>query len=184
MMKKLAVVALALGTLASCKAGSQKLEERITAAEAKLLDSADVKPIDVAAARNVISMYQEYTSRFPKDSLADNYWFKTGELYNAIGVYDSAVWAWKTVTVQYDSSSLAPKSLYWMAFVTENNLTDYGTAVELYKQFLQKYPTNQLAAAAQFSLENMSKSSLDIIREFEAKNGGADSTKKDTLQTK
>ncbi len=182
MMKKLVVIALTLGSVVACKPGNQKLKDRIEMAEIKLLDSADVKPLDSFAARNVIGLYKEYVSRFPKDSLSPKYCFKTGELYNAIGVYDSAVYAWKIVTEQYDSTNLAAKSLYWMAFVTENNIGDQAKAIGLYQQFLQKYPTHQLAAAAQFSLENMNKSSLDIIRDFEAKNGGDTTVRVDTIK--
>ncbi len=53
--------------------------------------------------------------------------------------------------------------MFLMAFAYENYLKDTEKAKQAYEAFLKKYPENQLARDAKFSLDNLGKSPEEVM---------------------
>jgi TolA-binding protein len=77
---------------------------------------------------------------------------------------EKSVSIFKKLHDEYPKSEYAPTGLFMAAFISANELNKYDEATALYKQFLQEYPENDLAASARAELDNMGKSPEDILR--------------------
>ncbi len=70
---------------------------------------------------------------------------------------------------QYPASTYAPSGLFMAGFIYANELQNFGEAEKLYKQFLQEYPDDELAASAQAELDNLGLSPEEILLKNMAK---------------
>lgn len=68
---------------------------------------------------------------------------------------------------KYPASENAPQSLFLSGFILSNDLRNYDEATKRYKLFLEKYPSNSLAAAAQEELNNMGLTPEEILKRTE-----------------
>ena len=82
---------------------------------------------------------------------------------------EKSVSIFKKLHDEYPKSEYAPTGLFMAAFISANELNKYDEATALYKQFLQEYPENDLAASARAELDNMGKSPEDILRNSQPK---------------
>lgn len=155
----------------SCKPGKEKLKETIAANEQKLFNES-TKMLDTATANQILNSYLDFTNRFPDDTLAAGYFFKAGDLYNGMKKYKEAIDVFEQFRLKFPTHRKVPVSLFLEAFIYDNNLHDVEHAKLLYSDFLQKYPSHELARSAQASLNqlNMGLSDEELVRMFEAKN--------------
>lgn len=63
-------------------------------------------------------------------------------------------------------SDLAPKALFYEAFVYETLLSDTTNARKRYEDFLRYYPDHELAPQAQTSLQNLGKTPDQLLEEI------------------
>ncbi len=63
-------------------------------------------------------------------------------------------------------SHLAPKALFYEAFVYENLLSDTTNARQRYEDFLRYYPDHELAPQARTSLQNLGKTPEQLLEEI------------------
>ncbi|MCX7607042.1 MAG: hypothetical protein N2170_07255 [Bacteroidia bacterium] len=63
-------------------------------------------------------------------------------------------------------SDLAPKALFYEAFLYENALADTAKARERYEAFLRYYPGHELAKDARLSLQNLGKTPDQLLKEL------------------
>ena len=82
---------------------------------------------------------------------------------------EKAVSIFKRLHDEYPKSQYAPSGLFMAAFITANELNKYDEATSLYKQFLEEYPDNDLAASARAELDNMGKSPEEILHNSQPK---------------
>lgn len=69
----------------------------------------------------------------------------------------------------YPKSSFAPSGLFMAGFINANELQNYNEATKFYKQFLEDYPNDELAASAKAELDNMGLSPEEILQKNMAK---------------
>lgn len=70
---------------------------------------------------------------------------------------------YKIAAKEYADSSEAPRSLFLAAFITANEIKDYPGARKLYEEFINKFPTHEMAKDAKVEIEIMGKSPDEII---------------------
>lgn len=82
---------------------------------------------------------------------------------------EKAISIFKKLYDEYPESSYAPSGLFMAGFIYANELKNYDEATKLYKQFLQEYPNDELAASAKAELDNMGLTPEEILMKNMAK---------------
>lgn len=186
----LGIISLALLFFVACNSGgsSSSLQEEVKAAEEALKNNPSGQ-LDIPKAEKAVEVYEKYAAAFPDDAQTPELLFKSAEIYRSLQNSKKALEVYQKIFSQYGSSERAPVSLFLMAFCYENELKDKDKAKSLYEEFMQKYPSHELAKSAQFALSNIDKTPEEILKEFEAKakqNGATatDSVKQDSVKKK
>lgn len=181
-MRKL-VSGLALFTLVllfACGAGRDEKIASIKDLESRLLkDSVSAK--DEVAAYNLQVAYTDFAEDFPKDPEASEYLFKAANLSINLGWGESAINILNKFIDLYPNDKRTPEAYFYKAFVYDNQINDDVRAGEVYRTYIEKYPSHEFASAADASIKNLGKSDEDLIKEFEMMNAAADSLAGDTL---
>ncbi len=171
-MKKLNYLLLAGAIfMAAC---SQESKHDAALKELKAMESETfgTSAIDPQLAKKLVERYQYFANAFPEDSTnAIDFLIKGGEVANSVQDGQLAEQLFMTALGKYPKHEKTPKALFMLAFCYENTLGNQEKAGERYKEFLQKYPNDKLAASAQASLNNLGKTPEELVKEFEAKNG-------------
>ncbi len=152
-------------TLVSCTNTRDKLISEINTKEKALFENKDGH-INTSAARETIVLYRYFAEKFPDDTLAVEYLFKAGDVSQGISSFDNALEYFRIITEKYPNSNRAAYSLFLQGYINENSKGDTASARKFYNRFLEKYPTNEMAESARFSLINMGKSPEEIVKGF------------------
>jgi TolA-binding protein len=172
MRKKIltAVMILLSFWICSCKPGKEKLRKNISSNEEKLFNDS-TKMLNDSTAAEVLKEYKEFAEKYPDDTMAPVYLFKSGDLSNGMRRYKEAIDLFTQFLKKYPDHRKAPVSLFMQAFITDNNLRDVEKAKMLYSEFLQKYPNHPLTPSAKASLDqlNMGLTDEQLIKMFEAR---------------
>lgn len=171
MYKYIIGIIVASSLVWSCQTGSSKvkMQAQIKKEEQGLYTSTGQYVYDPKKASQLINLYKNYATSFPKDSLAPDYLFKSAEMLVASKKYTEANKVYEQIILEYPSYKKTPVSLFMEGFNYENNLYDLAKARVCYEKFIQLYPTHKLREAAEISLSHLGKSADDIVKEFEAK---------------
>jgi outer membrane protein assembly factor BamD (BamD/ComL family) len=167
------LVILIAALFVACGSPRKPAIDRITELEKQL--SANPGKPDTAKAEILAAAYNDFARQFPKDSLAPVYLLREGGMLMNFGDGTKAVLVLDQFAQKYSASKQAPQALFLQAFIYENLLFNLAKAGEKYKQFLFRYPKDDLADDAQAALNNLGKTPDELVREFEKK--AADSTK-------
>lgn len=122
-----------------------------------------------------IASYKSLLEEYPESSLAPKALIELANLYQnhadktltSEQSFDNAQKYFREVFDKYQNSDEAPKALFMSAFILANELKRYDDATEAYKLFIEKYPRNPLAVAAQEELDNMGLSPEEILKKKE-----------------
>ncbi|MCD6367195.1 MAG: tetratricopeptide repeat protein [Bacteroidales bacterium] len=137
----------------------QNLEKRLYADS-----SQTIKP---GVAMETMIAYARFAHDFPTDSLSPEYLFKAAEIARALHNGQEAVLYYDKICTDYPNYEKTPTSLFLKAFTYENILKDTVNAKVGYQEFIEKYPNNQFADDAQYSLKYLGKSPEELIKMFE-----------------
>ena len=166
------IAALVCAHLIACKSTSEKMElkTRVDSIENVLYKTAASAPVNAANGEAAIQAYVGYANKFPKDSLSADYLFKAGEVASAIKQCKPAIEYFDRFIKEYPNHSKAATALFLKAFILENDLNSYGEATTVYQKVIEKYPNTSFARDAAACIQNMGKSTEELIKEFEKKN--------------
>lgn len=122
-----------------------------------------------------ISSYKSLIEDYPESQLAPKALVELANLYQnkldnnlpSAESFELAQKYFRDVYDKYPNSEEAPKALFMSAFILANELKRYDDATEAYKLFVEKFPKNPLAVAAQEELENMGLSPEEILKKKE-----------------
>jgi TolA-binding protein len=112
-------------------------------------------------------LYADFAKQFPEDTASANYLYKAAEIsmnlqlgVKAIGYYDDLLSA-------YPNYSKKAECIFLKAFIYENQLNNLEEAKKYYTQFLDEFPTHQLAKDAEASLKYLGKSAEELVEMFQ-----------------
>lgn len=162
---------MSLLLITSCNSGKnpanqQNLQQKISSAESRVLLQDGTLLAD--SAQKLISLYNNYSEKFPKDSMASEY------LFNAIDISLNLPQPSKTLELidryiaLYPTDERAGTALFFKAFLYDQQLDNLAASKEFYEQFLAQYPNHDFANDAQAALKHLGKTPEELIREFEA----------------
>ena len=168
--KHLIVTLLLVFVFFSCKKSEkEQILDRIENLENEIYKD-NTASFNKKQAYTLIDSYKEFSEKYPKETKTPYFLFKAGELSMTMNLGSQAVVFFNQIENKYPEHQKYPLSIFYQAFVFENNLNNLKKAKEYYELFLKKYPKHELADDAEMSLKNLGKSPEEIIRSFEEKN--------------
>lgn len=180
------------------KPESEKAQARIAGDMKKLYADTQSKGPNRQIAHVLVRRYINYVKQYPQSEFAPIYCFDGGKLASTIGESGDAIELWLTIYEQYHDFHLYPETMLFLAFEFENKMplyiqtynkkekfksqnharfkqldlhkTDWNKEAEkMYKSFLAKYPTHELAPQVKALLEQIGKTPNEVVTQFKAK---------------
>ncbi len=155
-------------TLFACSSPRERAITEIERVKAEMANDSVAIP-DQELLKEGITAYANFYKQFPDDSLTPFYKFQAASLYRAKRDFNTAISLWDDITINHPSSKQAPQSLFLKAFIFENDIRHLKHAEQFYVEFLNKYPSHELASSAEFSLKYLGKPAEEILKDFESK---------------
>lgn len=156
-MKKILLLVLTINFLAGCNSPKEKMSKKISEMENN--DSA----YSPALLQELKNAYMEYATKYPDDEKSPIYMFKAAQRSIALSQPEEAVTLLNDLIVKYPKNAIHEEALFLLAFTYENSLNNLANAGEKYREFIEKYPENELAEDAKLALQNLGKSPEEII---------------------
>jgi outer membrane protein assembly factor BamD (BamD/ComL family) len=176
-MKKIWYITLLLivGIVSGCSPSREKSSKAIDGLEKRLF-SPSAPGFDKVKADSLLTDYESFIGRFPDDSLTAGYTFKAANLAMNMEKPAKAIELFDKFITAYPDNRKAAVSMFFKAYIYENQMKNLEKAKEVYLQFIEKYPEGEFANDARAALQNLGKSPEQMVREFEEKRK-ADSTR-------
>lgn len=167
-MKKFSFLTLIslVAFLTSCSPSREKSAATITSLETRLFAPA-ATGFDKVKADSLLTSYESFIKRYPEDSLAEKYLFKAANLAMNMNSATHAIELFDKFMEKYPDNSKARVSMFFKAYIYENQVKNLDKAKEVYLQFIEKYPDGEFAADARIALQNLGKSPEQMVKEFE-----------------
>ena len=83
---------------------------------------------------------------------------------NSRGNPEKAVEYYERLLREFPDSEHAQMSLFMIGYIQSNEIRDFNRAKIVYQEFLEKYPSSELAASVKFELDNMGKNPEELIK--------------------
>ncbi len=148
------------------------LQNKIAKLETMIEDTTVAEELNRGAYPQLSAAYIQYVATLPDAADAPERLYKAGKYYAASRNFANAVDTWKKVMDQYPKSGYAKNALFEAAYSYENILKNPEEARKMYEMFLKKYPNDNLAPSAKFSLDNLGKSADELLNIIQEKNKG------------
>ncbi len=148
----------------------QELQKEISSLEKQLFAELKQQP-DQGETANLRDYYQEYAQRFPNDSLAPEYLFRSADLAVYLKDFGSAISMYQSIAKKYPAYARTPECLFLTGWVYDEHLKKYDLAKEAYEVFIERYPESPFREAAEVSIQHLGKSPEEIMEEIMKKNG-------------
>jgi tetratricopeptide (TPR) repeat protein len=78
--------------------------------------------------------------KYPNHSLTDELLWLSAKIYRKMGDYPNAIAALEKIISKYPDDILGDNALYTLGNIYEDNIKDNNKAMEIYQQFMLKYP--------------------------------------------
>jgi TolA-binding protein len=90
-----------------------------------------------------------------------------------ISRYELSIGLLDRIRADYPDFSKIPDCLFLKAFIYENMTNELKKAEDAYKEFISKYPEDELVSSAKAAIEHLGIPTEDLIKSFEEKNKSA-----------
>ena len=120
--------------------------------------------VDSVAVNELVSAYQNFSSKYPDDSLSPEYLYKAAGLASGFNRGTQAIDLYESIIQTYPHYKRIPECYFMQAFTYENTLGNIEKANVLYNTFLDKYPDHELADDARAAINFLGKSPEEIVR--------------------
>lgn len=128
--------------------------------------------MDKKLGNRAITLYQQFHKYYWKDTICADFLFKAAEIADNMGFPEKAIELYRNCYEYYPQSTLAPFCLFRIGNIYQFTLNDYVEAKISYNDCKKEYPNSPVAKDAINLLNNVAKSDIQMVREFEKKNKG------------
>ena len=157
-MKKLfgVLTFISLFVFVSCNTREKELEE-ISEASIEMDSVLRTNPVlsveQRVMAEDLIQEYMEFANKYPEDSLAPQFIFKSAMLFHFIPFYDKELNTLELLAERYPESEYAPQALVTAARVSEENVNNIERSIKYLQQIKDKYPESPYATNIDLQIE-------------------------------
>lgn len=141
--------------------------EKLTASR---IENPDQYGINKAESIKYVDACEAFALSAPEDPRSPEFLFDAAEIAKLLKTYDKALGIYDWLIDKYPNYAKTPSALFIKAFTLENELGKQEEAKAAYEMFLEKYPEDDFADDAKFSLDNIGKSPDEVLKAIEAKN--------------
>ena len=168
---------LSIGLLVSCSSPQKKAAEEISANLEKVNASFSNNQLDTTSARKAEQAIGAFLQKYPQDSMASEYLFDLGMLYQKQRKFEEALNAFDKCYREYPDSKMAPNAVFLQGFLYANVLNNLDKAKEKYQLYLDQYSDvdPKVTSDVKMELDNLGKSADELLKEIQEKSK-ADST--------
>jgi len=131
-----------------------------------LMDKAN-KAVKDKKTNEAIQLYQQIITEYPNGKFAPEAQYRMATLYLMEKKLEKAVQLLEDVDAKYPKSEYGHKSLFVAGFTYSNDLGNIEKARSTYQSYLQKYPDSNMAETARFELQNLGKTTDEILAELQ-----------------
>ncbi|MBK9732346.1 MAG: tetratricopeptide repeat protein [Chitinophagaceae bacterium] len=165
------LLCLLLAIIVSCTSQKEKTESELKANLEMVNQSFNDNKLDTAAIRKAETTIGAFIQKYPQDTMASQYLFELGMLYQKQRKFDQAVNVFDKVYREYPDSKHARNAVFLQGFLYANVLNNYGKANEKYQLYLDKFSAAdaKMTNDVQLELQNMGKSPDELLKEIQAK---------------
>lgn len=174
--------AIILILASGCGESKEKKADKISTLEKQLYASA-ATGFNKAKADSLLSLYESYVQKYPKDSLAPKYQFQAAGLAMTLGNGKKSLELYGNFIKLFPENPKVPVCMFFTAYIYENMIMNLEKAREIYLNFIEKYPNNDFVKDAQVALENLGKTPEQLVREFELKQKEQEARKADSMNS-
>lgn len=140
------------------------MSDQISKMESEMKTS---QKVDSVSVNELLSAYQNFSSKYPDDSLSPEYLYKGAGIAAGLNRGMQAIDLYETIIHTYPDYKKLPDCYFMEAFTFENTLGNIEKAKEIYTTFLTKYPDHELADDARTAIKFLGKSPEEIVNAFE-----------------
>jgi len=144
-------------------------EDYLTYLFDQLTIDADKTGINKSAALKYVDAVEAYALVAPSEAQVPRHLYGAAEVARSLRTFPKAMSLYDWILEAYPDSEKAPNVLFIKGFILEQDYNRDEEARAVYQEFLEKYPTHQMAESAQFLLNNLGKSDEEILQEIEKK---------------
>jgi len=167
-MKKYILLALFTAfILTSCSHSKDKDLLKIKDFEKSVLGNV-AAPLNMENAEKLVILYTDFAKKYPNDTNSVNFLFKAANI-SMILQPKRSVELFDQIIKDYPAYNKMAHCMFLKAFVYDDKLKNINKAREAYEEFIKKYPTNEFTDDAKACLDNLGKTTEQLIQEFEAK---------------
>ncbi|MFA4851572.1 MAG: tetratricopeptide repeat protein [Bacteroidales bacterium] len=168
MKKNIAFAMFTAFILTSCSNSKDKDLLKITDIE-KTVFTNTAAPFNIEKAKELVNAYTDFAKKYPKDTNSVNFLFKAANMSMNIALPKLSIELFDKIINDYPTFNKVADCMFLKAFVYDDKLKNINKAREAYEVFLRKYPTHEFADDAKACLDNLGKTTEQLIQEFEAK---------------
>lgn len=128
--------------------------------------------VNRSAYSQLANAYLQHVIVYPEADSAAQRLYSAGGLFMSVGDARSAVEAWTQAVEDYPKAASSRNALIELAYCYENELKELEAAKRYYTLFLERYPQDELAEDARFSLEHLGKSPEEVLKAIQSKGQG------------
>jgi Tetratricopeptide repeat len=143
-------------------------ETKIATLEKQLFDSSSSFNQEKTA--ELMQSYLKYTSVFISDPKVPEYLFKAAGIARTVKLPTRSIELYTQIIKDYPEYEKKPEAMFLIAFVYDNDLNNKEMAKSGYKNFMSKFPDNQLSVDAKERLKTIDMTDEELIKMFEEKN--------------
>lgn len=113
---------------------------------------------------STIQVCQKILEQYPEGPKASAAMYMIAETYqDGKHDYHAAVNYYRAFVTKYPDLNSTPVAMFVIGFIYNNNLQMYDSARAAYQMFIARFPNHELAASAQFEVDNLGKTADEII---------------------
>jgi outer membrane protein assembly factor BamD (BamD/ComL family) len=159
----LVVLAAGVVLFAACQSKKEKLNAQIVEAEKQVMETYSAESIN-----QLVMLYQKYAMKFPKDSLAAEYLYRSADYNMKLRKGEEALANLDAIIAKYPDNELVANCYFMKGFVYEDILYDIENAINAYYDFVAKFPSHKLALDASITISYLEsgKTNNEIVASF------------------
>lgn len=146
---------------------SYELSEYLDTLQQKMFENPDQTGLNVPNARRFVDVAEAFALVDCDNPEAANQLYTASETARSIRDFGKSLNIYDWFLDQYPSHEKTPTVVFLKGFILDNELKNYDLAREMYQTFLNNYPDHALAQSAKFQIENLGKSSDELLKLIE-----------------